>query len=165
MTDEPKVEPTPQPTPAPVVDKEVKVYPEDYVKTLRAEAAENRVKAKELEQQLAKLQANQDEIDTYKKGYEDYKKQVKELENSIRESLLEKIPEKLREKYKELDITTLKLISEDLSISIITTPGHESGTVNLSKSPLEMTQKDWEDMRVKNPDEYRRLLNELTKGK
>lgn len=105
-----------------IVEKPVEkiLYPEDYVKELRNEAANNRIKAKEAETKLMETKADYEALQARHAALIDSKK--KELVDSLG------IAEEKKDAYLKMELDALELIAKDFNKKITNSLGAQSMT-------------------------------------
>ena len=153
------------------------MFPLSYVKELRTEAADNRIKAKEFETQKLtlenELKALKDELLKAKNIVDEYgviKEQNNKLLEERKSELLSKIPEGKRDSFKDFNLDALKVVVSNLidvtSQSPGTLPLPEQGK---EKEFSEMTEPELLKFMQENPSGYAKALQEsinkqLSKG-
>lgn len=147
-------------TPAPVDPKPQTSKSQDdsmmYIKELRNEAAEYRVKAKSLETKVSKLESIESEYTSLLEKY-------KTLENERRDELLNQLPKDKQTEFKDLNLDVLTKIVKNFGVSTVTTspgtiPIQDGDTV---KSFEQMTEEELGELLINNPSAYNKLQKEF----
>lgn len=140
--------------PQPVASEKI-VYPEEYVKELRNEAAAHRVKASEFEKALSAKNGDYELLLNKHNALIDTRKA--ELIKSLG------IPEDKHEVYRKMDIDALELISKDFAKPILNSLGADTAKSDNLPSSIDEYVKLPVDQQnalyIKYPAEIGKLLN------
>ena len=136
------------------------LYPADYVRKLRQEAAEKRIKAKELQRKVRELEA---QLNTYKEKAE----KAEEALNKLLEAELNQIPEQFRDLIPE-GLTPAEKLSwiakakEKGLFKPVPSVGSEMPTSTTQQYDLsKMTVSEMMKLSQENPELYQKLVQNL----
>jgi len=136
------------------------LYPADYVRKLRQEAAEKRIKARELQKKVKELEA---QLNTYKEKAE----KAEEALNKLLEAELNQIPEQFRDLIPEGLTPAQKLewiakAKEKGLFKPVPAVGSEMPTSTTEQYDLtKMTVSEMMRLAQENPELYQRLVQNL----